>query len=70
MELKPNYVINESGQKIFAVIPIEKYNELIEKLTKEEKRIGELEDELDIKLAREAINSGEERIDFDIKNYV
>ncbi|MBM3701272.1 MAG: hypothetical protein FJW68_10245 [Actinobacteria bacterium] len=70
MEIKPNYVINESGQKIYAVIPIDIYNELIEKLTKEGKRIAELEDELDIKLASDVVNSGEEKIDFDIKNYV
>ncbi|MFA5805076.1 MAG: hypothetical protein WC879_10570 [Melioribacteraceae bacterium] len=70
MELKPNYVINEDGQKIYAVVPIEVYNNFIKELKENKRKIEELEEQLDIKFARKVLESNEEILNFIPQNYV
>jgi uncharacterized protein (DUF488 family) len=70
VELKPNYVINEDGQKIYAVVPIEVYNNFIKELKENKRKIEELEEQLDIKFARKVLESNEEILNFIPQNYV
>ena len=70
MELKPNYVINEDGQKIYAVVPIDEYNKFIKELKNNKRKIEELEEQLDIKFAQKAIKKNEEVLNFVPQNYV
>ncbi|MBI1939198.1 MAG: hypothetical protein HYS25_13900 [Ignavibacteriales bacterium] len=64
-----SYLINKKNKKEAVVLPIDHYNKLLKELYRIKKRNEELEDELDIKLARKALKE-KERIDFILKNYV
>lgn len=64
------YIVDESNTKKAVVIPIDEYEQLTKALNEYKKRLDELEDELDIKLATDAIKNKNERIPFDITNYV
>jgi len=70
VELKPNYVINEDGQKIYAVVPIDEYNKFIKESRKNKRKIEELEEQLDIKFAQKAIKKNEDALNFIPQNYV
>ncbi len=70
MELKPHYVINEDGQKIYAVVPIDEYNRFIKESKKNRRKIEELEEQLDIKFAQKAVKKNKEVLNFATQNYV
>jgi len=70
VELKPNYVINEDGQKIYAVVPIDEYNKFIKESRKNKRKIEELEEQLDIKFAQKAVKKNEDVLNFIPQNYV
>ncbi|MDP2036448.1 MAG: hypothetical protein Q8L04_03630 [Ignavibacteria bacterium] len=70
MELKPNYVINEDGQKIYAVVPIEEYNRFIIESKKNRRKIEELEEQLDIKFAQKSVKKAGDVLNFSKQNYV
>lgn len=64
------YIVDESNQKKSVVVPFEEYEQLQQTLQEYKNRLEELEDELDLKLAKETIKTDAERIPFEIKNYV
>ncbi len=64
------YIVDESNQKKAVVVPFEEYEQLQQTLQEYKNRLEELEDELDLTLAKEAIKTDAERIPFEIKNYV
>ncbi len=64
------YIVDESNQKKSVVVPFEEYEQLQQTLHEYKNRLEELEDELDLKLAKETIKTGTEKIPFEIKDYV
>ena len=60
------YIVDESNQKKSVVVPFEEYEQLQQTLHEYKNRLEELEDELDLKLAKETIKTGTEKIPFEI----
>ncbi|HPO55913.1 MAG TPA: hypothetical protein PKY46_07905 [Ignavibacteriaceae bacterium] len=64
------FIINEKEEKTAVVISIADFQRLQKELKANRERIEILEDKLDIKLAKKALESKSRRIPFNLKNYV
>lgn len=64
-----SYLVDKENKKKAVLVPVQDYNKMLRTLKTYKKRIEELEDELDIKLANKALKENG-RFDFDSKNYV
>ncbi|HPO55919.1 MAG: hypothetical protein GX452_07320 [Ignavibacteriales bacterium] len=64
------FIINEKEEKTAVVISIADFQKLQKELKANRERIEILEDKLDIKLAKKALESKSGKIPFNLKNYV
>jgi PHD/YefM family antitoxin component YafN of YafNO toxin-antitoxin module len=64
------YIVDESNQKKAIVLSLEEFEQLQKTLSEYKLRLEELEDELDLKIAKEIVQKDVEKTSFDLNNYI